>query len=133
MLSYTTLCLSLITIHISDCCQFSDIHISRGSVATYLRCVEIYTLFCCKFTDESVSEILKSVNICRSYGREFSVLFFGSQCIHVYVVHVIYRVGQKTELFFRLDNFVTVSPRKPCSMSKISKFYPEKGTKLAFQ
>jgi len=29
--------LSLITIHISDCCQFSDIHISQGSVAAYLR------------------------------------------------------------------------------------------------
>jgi len=29
--------LSLITMHISDCCQFSDIHISHGSVATYLR------------------------------------------------------------------------------------------------
>jgi len=26
--------LSLITIHISDCRQFSDIHISQGSVAT---------------------------------------------------------------------------------------------------
>jgi len=33
--------ISLITIHISDCCQFSDIHILQGSVATvatYLRC-----------------------------------------------------------------------------------------------
>jgi len=30
--------LSLITIHISDCRQFSDIYISQGSVATYLRC-----------------------------------------------------------------------------------------------
>jgi len=29
--------LSLNTMHISDCCQFSDIHISQGSVATYLR------------------------------------------------------------------------------------------------
>jgi len=29
--------LSLITMHISDCCQFSDIHISQGSVTTYLR------------------------------------------------------------------------------------------------
>ena len=43
-----------------------------------------------------------------------------------------YRVGQKTGLFFRLDNFVTVSPRKACSMSKFSQFYREKGTKLAF-
>ena len=38
----------------------------------------------------------------------------------------LYRVGQKTGLFFRLDNFVTVSPRKACSMSKFSKFYREK-------
>jgi len=29
--------LSLFTMHISDCCQFSDIHISQGSAATYLR------------------------------------------------------------------------------------------------
>jgi len=28
--------------HISDCCQFSDIHISQGSVATYLRCGGIF-------------------------------------------------------------------------------------------
>ena len=41
--------------------------------------------------------------------------------------------GPKTGLFFRLDNFVTVSPRKACSMSKFSQFYREKGTKLAFQ
>jgi len=34
--------LSLITMHISDCCQFSDIHISQGSVATYLRCGGIF-------------------------------------------------------------------------------------------
>ena len=48
-------------------------------------------------------------------------------------VYFIYRVGQKTALFFRLDNFVTFSPRKACSKSKFSKFYPEKGTKLVFQ
>jgi len=30
--------LSLIAIHISDYRQFSDIHISQGSVTTYLRC-----------------------------------------------------------------------------------------------
>jgi len=34
--------LLLITMHISDCCQFSDIHISQGSVATYLRCGGIF-------------------------------------------------------------------------------------------
>ena len=41
-------------------------------------------------------------------------------------LETIYRVGQKTGLFFRLDNFVTVSPRKACSMSKFSQFYREK-------
>jgi len=34
--------LSLITIHILDWRQFSDIHISQGSVATYLRCGGIF-------------------------------------------------------------------------------------------
>jgi len=47
--------------------------------------------------------------------------------------YVMYRVGQKNGVFFRLDNFVTVSPRKACSMSKFSKFYPEKAIKLVFQ
>jgi len=26
------------SLHISDCRQFSDVHISQGSVAAYLRC-----------------------------------------------------------------------------------------------
>jgi len=34
--------LSLITINISDCCQFSDIQISQGSAATCLRFGEIF-------------------------------------------------------------------------------------------
>jgi len=34
--------LSSITIHISDCRQFSVIHISQGSVATYLWCGGIF-------------------------------------------------------------------------------------------
>jgi len=38
----------------------------------------------------------------------------------------LYRVGQKNRTVFRLDNFVTVSPRKACSMSKFSQFYREK-------
>jgi len=41
--------------------------------------------------------------------------------------------AKKTGLFFRLDKFVTVSPRKARGMSKFSKFYREKNTKLAFQ
>ena len=35
---------------------------------------------------------------------------------------VMYRVGQKNRTVFRLDNFVTVSPRKACSTSKFSQF-----------
>jgi len=43
--------------HISDCCQFSDIHISQGSVATYLRRGGIFKYeFVAKFTSESASE-----------------------------------------------------------------------------
>ena len=40
--------------------------------------------------------------------------------------------GPKKRTVFRLDNFVMVSPRKACSMSKFSQFYREKGGKLAF-
>ena len=63
--------LSLIAIHISGCRQFSDIHISQGSVATYFRCGGI-------FKHKFVAN-LPLVNIWRSYGQEFSVLFFGSR------------------------------------------------------
>jgi len=48
--------LSLITMHISDCCQFSDIHISQGSVATYLRCRGIF-----KYVSESASERILNI------------------------------------------------------------------------
>jgi len=33
---------SLITMHISDFRQFSDVHISQGRVATYIRCGGIF-------------------------------------------------------------------------------------------
>jgi len=69
--------LSLITIHISDYRQFSDIHILQGSVATYVTCIFKYEFVAnLKFTIESVSKrILKTLNIWGSYGQEFSVLF----------------------------------------------------------
>jgi len=38
----------------------------------------------------------------------------------------MYSVGQKTGLFFRVDNFATVNGRKVCDMSKVSEFYLEK-------
>ena len=69
--------------HISDCCQFSGIHISQGSVATYLRCGGIfkYDFVANLPVSLSVKKFRKSVNIWRSYGQEFSVLFFETQCI----------------------------------------------------
>jgi len=63
--------------------------------------------------------------------------FFSEHGVYVYVYVTVYIYIQgwpkKTGLFFRLDNFVTVSPRNPCSMSKFSKFYREKRHKTAFQ
>jgi len=44
MPSYTVPCdFSLITIYVSNCRLFSDIHISQGSVATHLRCGGIFS------------------------------------------------------------------------------------------
>jgi len=44
-----------------------------------------------------------------------------------------YRVGQKTELFLRVNNFATVGGRNACDMSKFGKFYLEKNIKITYQ
>ena len=74
--------LSLITIHKLDCRNFTEIHISQGSVATYLRCGGILK---CEFVANlslslPVKEFWKSVNVWERYGQEFGVLFFDSRC-----------------------------------------------------
>jgi len=70
--------LSLITIHISDYRQFSDIHISQGSVATYVRYGETFKYDFVVYLPLSlpVKEYRKLVKIWGSYGQESSVLFF---------------------------------------------------------
>jgi len=73
--------LSLIAIHI--CSQFSDIHVSQGSVATYLRCGGMfkYDSVASLLPSLSVKEFRKLVNIWGSYGQEFSVFFNHSVCL----------------------------------------------------
>jgi len=58
--------------------MFSDINISQGSVATPLRCCGIFNDgFIANFLLRVIrKEFRKSVNIWRSYGHEFVVLFF---------------------------------------------------------
>ena len=73
--------LLLITIHISDYHQFSDIRISQGSVATYVRCGVILTYYFVAKLPLSlpVKEFRKLVNIWGSYGQVSC--FFDSRCI----------------------------------------------------
>ena len=66
-------------------------------------------------------------NICMEGSR--TGLFTG--IINEY--DMIYRVGQKTGLFLRVDNFATVGGRNAGDMSKFCKFYLEKNIKLAYQ
>ena len=67
--SYTTLWF-IITIHILDCHHFSDIHISQGSVATYLRCAGMFTYeFVANLLSISMKEFWKSVNIWGSFAK----------------------------------------------------------------
>jgi len=73
--------ISLITIHISDCCQFSDIHILQGSVATVATCLRCGSKVKYEFGANlalslSAKKLRKSVIIWESYGQEFRVLFF---------------------------------------------------------
>ena len=59
-------------------CNFLNIDISQGSVATRLRCGGIfkYDLVANLPMSLPVKEFWKSVNIWGSYGQEFGVLFF---------------------------------------------------------
>ena len=59
-------------------CDFLNIDISQGSVATYLKCGGIvkYEFVANLPVSLPVKEFWKSVNIWGSYGQEFSVLFF---------------------------------------------------------
>ena len=43
----------------------------------------------------------------------------------LYQLASMYRVGQKTGLFLKVDNFVAVGGRNACDISKFSKFYLE--------
>ena len=63
--------------------HFFNIDISQGSVATRLRCGGIfkYELVANLPVSLPVKEFWKSVNIWGSYGQEFGVLFFETQCI----------------------------------------------------
>jgi len=70
-------CYSLLQSHLKHC-DFLNIDISQGSVATYLRCGGIFKY---QFVANlpmtlPVKEFWKSVNIWGSYGQEFTVLFF---------------------------------------------------------
>ena len=79
-------------------------------------------LFTCK-SFQTFSRKCKRVSVNKLYP---TLLSPNAVCRYVYCIVYMYRVGQKNGLFFRLDNFVVVSPRKACSMSKYSQFYRKK-------
>ena len=75
-------------------CDFLNIDISQGSVATRLRCGRIfkYELVAKLPVSLPVKEFWKSVNILGSYGQEFGVLFFSeTQCTVLYRTHACMR------------------------------------------
>ena len=93
--------------HISDCCQFSDIHISQGSVATYLSCGGMfkYDFVANLQLSLSAKELWKSVIICGSCVQEFSVLLFiDSRCIrHIYIACSYHQRKTDIQLVARLS------------------------------
>ena len=80
-------CAILITMHISDCCQFSDIHISQGSVATHLRCGGIFkyefvanlpvSLSVKNFENRLTSEVVMDNSLVSCFLRHSVQLFNG--------------------------------------------------------
>ena len=65
-------------------CDFLNMDISQGSVATRLRCGGIfkYEFVANLPVSLPVKEFRKSVNVWGSYGQEFSVLFFLRHSVH---------------------------------------------------
>jgi len=63
-------------------CDFLNVDISQDSVATHLRCGKIfkYELVANLPVSIPVKEFWKLLNIWGSYGQEFGVLFFETQC-----------------------------------------------------
>ena len=80
-------------------CNFLNIDILQGSVATRLRCGGIYKYDLVANLPVSlpVKEFWKSVNIWGSYGQEFGVLFFSET---VYII--------STATSWLLDRFLSV-------------------------
>ena len=99
MLGYTTL---WFIINHNTCFrlhQFSDIHISQGSVETCLGCGGIVKLDFVANLPRSlpVKEFCNSVNIWESYGQEFGVLFFWDSvvCSVCHAVKITHNVSNK--------------------------------------
>jgi len=67
--------------------NFLNIDISQGSVATRLGCGGVFKYdFVTNFLlSLSVKEFRKSVNIWRSYGQEYSVLFFWTHSVYSWI------------------------------------------------
>jgi len=81
----------------------------------------------CKYDYQA--DRLNAFNITHSSQVQTSQLLLNSRTTFHDRYHANTWWAKKTRTVFRLDNFVTVSPRKACSMSKFSKFYREKGYK----
>ena len=78
MLGYTTLSFIIHHNRYFRFCQFSDIHVSQGSVATYLMCGGIfkYAFVATLPLSLTAKEFWKTVIIWGSYGQEFFRLVF---------------------------------------------------------
>jgi len=83
MLGCATCDLLLITIHISDCRQFSDIHILQGSAATYLRCGGIfkYDLLQIYPWTSNWRDFQNRLTFGEVMGKSLVYCFFDSRCI----------------------------------------------------
>ena len=70
---------------------FLNIDISQGSVATRLRCDEIfkYVLVANLPVSLPMKEFWKSVNMSGSYGQEFDVLFFFWDTVYKRVIKTV--------------------------------------------
>ena len=72
--------MSFIAIHITRCRQFSDTHISQGSVATYLRCGGI-------FKHRFVANLLLSLSAKKIENRLIFWEVMGKSLVSCFLTH----------------------------------------------
>ena len=74
--------LSLITALVCDCRSFSEVNVSRGSIAMHMRCGGLFSKHCAANLMENLTvKIILIIELTELLPRVWCLPFFGIQCM----------------------------------------------------